>query len=86
MDKQRPLFEKGGKLESLYYAFEAGETFLFSPNHTTGIKGAQVKDAHRFEANDDHRCGGHDSSFTLWYLQYGTSALISHWWYCWSLG
>ncbi|MBA4301736.1 MAG: NADH:ubiquinone reductase (Na(+)-transporting) subunit B [Cyclobacterium sp.] len=45
MDKQRPLFEKGGKLESLYYAFEAGETFLFSPNHTTAIKGAQVKDA-----------------------------------------
>ncbi|MFC3415796.1 NADH:ubiquinone reductase (Na(+)-transporting) subunit B [Algoriphagus hitonicola] len=45
MDKQRPLFEKGGKLESLYYAFEAGETFLFSPKHTTGIKGAQVKDA-----------------------------------------
>jgi len=45
MDKQKPLFEKGGKLESLYYAFEAGETFLFSPNHTTGIKGAQVKDA-----------------------------------------
>lgn len=45
MDKQRPLFEKGGKLEGLYYAFEAGESFLFSPNHTTGIKGAQVKDA-----------------------------------------
>ncbi|MHA7131662.1 NADH:ubiquinone reductase (Na(+)-transporting) subunit B [Algoriphagus namhaensis] len=45
MDKQRPLFEKGGKLEQFYYAFEAGETFLFSPNHTTGKKGAQVKDA-----------------------------------------
>lgn len=45
LDKQRPLFEKGGKLESLFYAFEAGETFLFSPKHTTGIKGAQVKDA-----------------------------------------
>ncbi len=45
MDKQKPLFEKGGKLEKFYYAFEAGETFLFSPNHTTGIKGAQVKDA-----------------------------------------
>mgnify|MGYP000091358026 FL=1 len=45
MDKQKPLFEKGGKLEQFYYAFEAGETFLFSPNHTTGIKGAQVKDA-----------------------------------------
>jgi Na+-transporting NADH:ubiquinone oxidoreductase subunit B len=45
MDRQRPLFEKGGKLESLYYAFEAGESFLFSPKHTTGVKGAQVKDA-----------------------------------------
>ena len=45
LDKQRPLFEKGGKLEGLFYAFEAGETFLFSPKHTTGIKGAQVKDA-----------------------------------------
>lgn len=45
LDKQRPMFEKGGKLEKFYYAFEAGETFMFSPNHTTGIKGAQVKDA-----------------------------------------
>jgi Na+-transporting NADH:ubiquinone oxidoreductase subunit B len=45
MDKQRPMFEKGGKFEQFFYAFEAGETFLFSPNHTTGIKGAQVKDA-----------------------------------------
>ncbi|RIW16421.1 NADH:ubiquinone reductase (Na(+)-transporting) subunit B [Algoriphagus lacus] len=45
MDKQRPMFEKGGKFEKFFYAFEAGETFLFSPNHTTGIKGAQVKDA-----------------------------------------
>src|SRR5690606_10603897 len=45
LDKQKPLFEKGGKLEKFYYAFEAGETFMFSPNHTTGIKGSQVKDA-----------------------------------------
>ncbi|GAB3656834.1 NADH:ubiquinone reductase (Na(+)-transporting) subunit B [Echinicola sediminis] len=45
LDKQKPLFQKGGKLESLYYLYEAGETFMFSPNHTTGIKGAQVKDA-----------------------------------------
>ena len=45
LDKQRPMFEKGGKFEKFFYAFEAGETFLFSPNHTTGIKGAQVKDA-----------------------------------------
>ncbi|WP_194777052.1 NADH:ubiquinone reductase (Na(+)-transporting) subunit B [Pararhodonellum marinum] len=45
LDKQKPLFQKGGKLENLYYLYEAGETFMFSPNHTNGIKGAQVKDA-----------------------------------------
>jgi len=45
LDKQKPLFQKGGKLEALYYLYEAGETFMFSPNHTTAIKGAQVKDA-----------------------------------------
>ena len=45
LDKQKPLFHKGGKFEKLYYLYEAGETFMFSPNHTTPIKGAQVKDA-----------------------------------------
>lgn len=45
LDKQRPLFEKGGRFERFYYAFEAGETFLFTPNHTTGAKGTQIKDA-----------------------------------------
>lgn len=45
MDKQRPMFEKGGKLEKFYYLFEAGETFLFSPNHTTLERGVQVRDA-----------------------------------------
>jgi Na+-transporting NADH:ubiquinone oxidoreductase subunit B len=45
LDKQKPLFEKGGKLENLYYLYEAGETFMFSPNRTTGIKGVQVRDA-----------------------------------------
>jgi Na+-transporting NADH:ubiquinone oxidoreductase subunit B len=45
LDQQKPLFQKGGKLENLYYLYEAGETFLFSPNHTTPPKGAQVKDA-----------------------------------------
>lgn len=45
IEKQRPLFEKGGKFERFYYAFEAGETFLFTPNHTTGIKGTHIKDA-----------------------------------------
>ena len=45
LDKQKPLFQKGGKLENLYYLYEAGETFMFSPNHTTGAKGTQIKDA-----------------------------------------
>ncbi len=45
LDKQKPLFQKGGKFENLYYLYEAGETFMFSPKHTTGIKGAQIKDA-----------------------------------------
>ena len=45
LDKQRPLFEKGGKLEKYYYGFEAAETFLFTPNHTTAAKGVQIRDA-----------------------------------------
>lgn len=45
LDKQKPLFQKGGKLENLYYLYEAGETFMFSPNHTTSPKGAQIRDA-----------------------------------------
>jgi len=45
LDKQKPLFTKGGKLENLYYLYEAGETFMFSPKHTTNPRGAQIKDA-----------------------------------------
>ena len=45
LDKQRPMFEKGGKLEKLYYLFEAGETFLFSPSSTAKAKGVQIRDA-----------------------------------------
>ncbi|OEK01362.1 NADH:ubiquinone reductase (Na(+)-transporting) subunit B [Roseivirga sp. 4D4] len=45
LEKQRPMFEKGGKLEKLYYLFEAGETFMFSPASTAGNKGVQVRDA-----------------------------------------
>jgi len=45
LDKQKPLFEKGGKFEKFYYLFEANETFLFSPATTAGIKGVQVRDA-----------------------------------------
>ncbi len=35
MEKQRPLFEKGGKLEKYYPLYEAGETILFWTNERT---------------------------------------------------
>ncbi|WP_224998301.1 NADH:ubiquinone reductase (Na(+)-transporting) subunit B [Cesiribacter sp. SM1] len=49
LDKQKPLFEKGGKLEKFYYLYEAGETFMFTPNHVTGPKGAQIRDANNLK-------------------------------------
>ncbi|MDH3709473.1 MAG: NADH:ubiquinone reductase (Na(+)-transporting) subunit B [Cyclobacteriaceae bacterium] len=45
LDKQRPMFQKGGRFEKFYYLFEAGETFMFTPDHTTDSKGAQIRDA-----------------------------------------
>ncbi len=39
------MFQKGGKFEKLYYLFEAGETFLFAPDHTANSKGVQIRDA-----------------------------------------
>lgn len=45
LHKQKPLFEKGGKFEQFYYLFEAGETFLFTPDTVTKAKGVQVRDA-----------------------------------------
>ncbi|MCE7995742.1 MAG: NADH:ubiquinone reductase (Na(+)-transporting) subunit B [Roseivirga sp.] len=45
LEKQRPMFEKGGKLEKLYYLFEAGETFMFSPASTAKKTGVQIRDA-----------------------------------------
>ena len=44
LDKIKKPFEKGGKLEKFYPAFDAFETFLFVPNHTT-IKGSHIRDA-----------------------------------------
>lgn len=44
-DKIKPNFEKGGKLEKFYPAFNAFETFLFVPDHTTASKGAHIRDA-----------------------------------------
>jgi Na+-transporting NADH:ubiquinone oxidoreductase subunit B len=44
IDKVKPPFEKGGKLEKYYYLFESVETFLFVPNVTTKAKGVQIRD------------------------------------------
>ena len=40
----KPHFEKGGKLERMYPAYDAFETFLFVPDHTTK-KGSHIRDA-----------------------------------------
>lgn len=45
LDQLKPNFEKGGKLDKFYPAFDAFETFLFVPNHTTKSKGTHVRDA-----------------------------------------
>lgn len=45
LDSVKHNFEKGGKLEKYYFAYEAFDTFLFSPNTTTETKGVQVRDA-----------------------------------------
>ena len=44
LDKLKKPFEKGGKLEKFYPAFEPFETFLFVPNHTTK-SGSHIRDA-----------------------------------------
>lgn len=45
LDKQRPHFSKGGKFETLHPLFDAFDTLLFVPDHTTAKKGTQIKDA-----------------------------------------
>jgi Na+-transporting NADH:ubiquinone oxidoreductase subunit B len=44
IDKIKPHFEKGGKLEKLHSTFDAFETFLFVPNQVTK-KGSHIRDA-----------------------------------------
>ncbi len=44
LDSVKPHFEKGGKLEKLYPAYDAFETFAFVPGHTTKT-GAHIRDA-----------------------------------------
>ncbi len=43
LEKQKPLFEKGGKLERFYPAFEAGETILFWTQRRTK-SGPHIRD------------------------------------------
>jgi Na+-transporting NADH:ubiquinone oxidoreductase subunit B len=45
LEKIKPNFEKGGKLEKFYPAYNAFETFLFVPGHTAPATGAHVRDA-----------------------------------------
>ena len=43
LDKIKPNFQKGGKLEYLHSTFDAFETFLFVPNKTT-FSGSHIRD------------------------------------------
>lgn len=45
LDQVKHNFEKGGKWEKFFFAYEAFDTFLFTPNTTAGTKGVQVRDA-----------------------------------------
>ncbi len=45
LDSVKHNFEKGGKWEKYFFAYEAFETFLFSPNTTTDARGAHIRDA-----------------------------------------
>ncbi len=44
LSKIKPHFEEGGKLHTLYPAYDAFETFLFVPNHTSS-SGTHIKDS-----------------------------------------
>ncbi len=45
LDKVKPHFENGGKWEKFYFIYEAHDTLLFAPNHTTKANGVQIRDA-----------------------------------------
>ena len=44
LESVKPHFQKGGKLEKMYPAYDAFETFLFVPDHTTH-NGSHIRDA-----------------------------------------
>lgn len=45
INSARPQFDKGGKFEKWHYLFNMIDTILMVPNHTSGTKGVQVRDA-----------------------------------------
>lgn len=45
LEKIKPKFEKGGKLEKFYPVYNAFETFFFVPGETTPSAGAHIRDA-----------------------------------------
>lgn len=45
LDRIKPWFEEGGKLHAFQSVFDGMETFLFTPNTTSGPTGTQVHDA-----------------------------------------
>ncbi|MCB0278373.1 MAG: NADH:ubiquinone reductase (Na(+)-transporting) subunit B [Calditrichaeota bacterium] len=44
INKIKPHFQKGGKFEKFFYAYDAHETLLFVPDHTTK-SGAHIRDS-----------------------------------------
>ena len=44
LSKIKPHFEEGGKLEKFYYGYDAIETFLFVPGHSTHKGETHIKD------------------------------------------
>ena len=44
LNSVKPHFEEGGKLQKLYPAYDAFETFLFVPDHTTK-SGSHIRDS-----------------------------------------
>ena len=45
LNKLKPSFEEGGKLHAFRSVFEGFETFMYVPNDTAKVKGAQIHDA-----------------------------------------
>lgn len=45
LDKIKPSFQEGGKFHALRSVFDGFETFMFVPNDTVKVRGAQIHDA-----------------------------------------